>query len=131
MQDYQIDAYLGEAASEITTEQRALIRQAADAIAANLRAAYKGDAEGEGFEEDIAVLSRDQFATAVRIILGDATLEAVSSAETEARVAYMGAIDETTGAMIAARLMGATPTEIARRTGITRVTIYKRLGGIA
>ena len=131
MQDYQIDTYLGDIAGEITTEQRDLIRQAADAIDTNLRAAYKDDAESEGFEDDIDDLSQDQFATAVRIILGDTTIEAVSSAETDARASYMAAIDATTGAMIAARLMGATPTEIARATGISRVTIYKRLGSIA
>lgn len=131
MQNCDINAYLGDIAGEITAEQRDLIRRAADAIGANLRTTYKDDTDTEGFEDDINELAQAQFATAVRIILGDATLETVSSAEVDARATYMAAIDATTGAMIAARLMGATPTEIARATGISRVTIYKRLGSVA
>lgn len=130
MQDYEIDAYLGDFADEATAEQKTWIGQAADAIDAILRETYKDDADTEGFKDDIAEMSSAPFSAAVQVILGDATLEEFGRAEAQAFAAYREAVRETTGAMVAARIMGATPTEIAQQAGVTRRTVYKRLQGM-
>lgn len=123
MQPYEIDAWLGEFADEATEEQKILIGQASDAL--------ERIARDEGIDrEDLADWMQDRFSAAVQLILNDTTLEEVGRAELSALTAYLRAIDESTGAMVAASLMGATPTQISRQAGVTRATVYKRLRGM-
>jgi len=105
MHKYELDAYLGEAASEVTDEQKALMLDVSD-----------GQAEDEAFS------------TAVQVILGDDTLDAVAQEWRRARAAERDAMERLKGAIAASAAQGVPETVIAATAGVARQTVRKALG---
>lgn len=114
MQDYEIDAYLGE--TEASDEQREQIRAAADAVAARYP------------DEDLDDLRTEALSGAVQVILGDDTLEGIGQAQSRAWAAYRLALAATTGAIIASAGPGIAEDTLAARAGVSRPTVRKALG---
>ncbi|WP_372594899.1 hypothetical protein [Actinotalea sp.] len=111
MNAYDIDAWLGDA--EATDEQRAAIQAASDAIGARWP------------DPDMADSRRDALNAAAMVTLGDETLEALAEAWRDARAREQAARAALTGAIIAS---GGTEVDLARRAGVTRMTVRKALG---
>ena len=61
-------------------------------------------------------------------ILGGTTVGEGAAAEAKARRRYRAARVPTLGALAALEAQGATISAMATRTGLTRPTVYKRLG---
>lgn len=113
MQDYELTAWLGPAADEVTDEQRQAIAAAADRIGARWP------------DEDLADLREAALNAAAQIILGDDTLEA-----TAARWAALRARERVAHAALTGALIATPDTEqgLATRAGVTRMTVRKALG---
>ena len=112
MQPYELDAWLGDA--DLTTEQRTALESAIDDLAS--RYAGEDEAVGEGM------------GSALRVILGDDTLEGVAAEWARARAAERDAMARLTGAIIASAVQGQPETVIAERAGVNRLTVRKALG---
>ena len=111
MQPYELDAWLGD--TELTAEQRTTLESAID----HLNTRYDDeDAVGEGM------------GGALRVILGDDTLEGVAAEWARARAAERDAMARLAGAIIAAAVQGVPETTIAERTVVNRMTVRKALG---
>ena len=65
---------------------------------------------------------------AAMYILGDATVADAGAEVARYRMGLISAMEALTGAMVAADQAGASEAEIARESGLTRVTVRKRLG---
>lgn len=113
MQDYELDAYLGDFARQVTDEQRAALHRAADAVAGRYPA------------PDLADSRERAFSAAAQVILDDATLEEVAAAWRDAYRLAVERHDALTGALIAA---GGSEVSLAERAGVTRMTVRKALG---
>jgi hypothetical protein len=113
MQDYELDAWLGD--TEATEEQRAALHAAADTIAARYR--YP--------DPDLADTREQALSAAAMMILGDATLEEMAAGWRDAHRVERERHAALTGALIAA---GGSEAALARRAGLTRVTVRKALG---
>ena len=109
MQPYELDAWLGD--TELTAEQRTTLEDAIDHLTS--RYADDGDAVGEGMSG------------ALMVILGDDTLEGLGGEYRQAVAAAGEAHGRLIGAVIASRDLG--PSEISRRSGLSRVTVTKAL----
>ena len=113
MQDYELTAWLGPVADEVSDEQRQAI----------LTAATRIDARWP--EPDLADLRETALNAAVQVILGDDTLEAVAGRWTTLRAREREAHAAMTGALIATP---GTEQSLADRAGVTRMTVRKALG---
>lgn len=113
MQDYELDAYLGDA--EVTPEQRAAIRKALDLVSA--RYSEEGDPD-----------ATTAASTATQVIIEDTDLAAVSEQWVQARRVERDRWAALVGAMIAAAATGVPETRIAETAGVTRMTVRKALG---
>ena len=112
-------AYLDGHGSE---DQQQLFQQAAERI----RDIYRAD-NPDG-AEDAADMTREQMVGAAMLALGDTDLRTLGAEAARAQRAAMDALDRLAGAMVAADIRGLTITEIATQAGVTRPTVYKRLG---
>jgi hypothetical protein len=110
MQDYELDAYLGDVT--VTDDQRQRLLCEADRIAAR----YPDPDEQE--ERDTA------FATAVAYVLGDDTLESVGQRVQAGRRALV----EARHIAVMAIKDGATEAGVARGLGVDRMTVRKWCG---
>lgn len=108
-------AYLN---GEGTREQQELFQRAADRI----------DTLHAEDGEDAKYLAQDELVGAAMYSLGDATLAGLGTEAARIQRQATEAWDRLAGAMIAAHVDGATPTQIKRETGVSRTTVYKRLG---
>ena len=111
MQDYELDAYLGDV--DATAEQRAALHAAADAVAARWP------------DPDLADTREQALSAAAQVILGDDTLETIAEQWQAARRLERERHAALTGALI------ATPgpeVTLADRAGVTRMTVRKALG---
>lgn len=111
-----VDAWLGDARAEMTDEQIDAVHAASERI----ERALPGP--------DLALDREDALTAATQVILGETTVEEVAAAEAKARRRYMAARVPTLGALAALEAQGATISAMATRTGLTRPTVYKRLG---
>ena len=111
-----VDAWLGDARAEMTDEQIDAVRAASERI----ERALPGP--------DMYMDREEALITATQVILGETTVEEVAAAEAKARRRYMAARVPTLGALAALEAQGATISAMATRTGLTRPTVYKRLG---
>lgn len=111
MQDYELDAWLGD--TPATYEQRARLLAAAETIAAR----YADDEDAE----------RDAFNAAAAVILGDADPAALVEPYQRAQAAAQAAHATMTGAVVAAS-QEASERALAGSLGLTRPTIRKALG---
>ena len=78
--------------------------------------------------EDEADMTSEQLVGASMVALGNADLRELGSEANRAQRAARDALDRLAGAMVAADIHGLTITEIATQAGVTRPTVYKRLG---
>lgn len=113
MQDYELDAWLGDFAGETTPEQKDRLRQAAATI------------DTRWPDEDDADSREQALNAAAQIILGDDTLEAYGARVMEAQRQVGEARAGLTGALIAT---DAPETVLAQRSGVSRMTVRKALG---
>ena len=111
-----------------TREQQELFQRAADRIDEIYREQNPIDPDSESPAEDEQTMVAEQLVGAVEYALGDADLHALGMEVEGAWSRLFTALDRLAGAMVAAEASGLTVTEIARQAGVTRATVYKRLG---
>ena len=111
-----------------TREQQELFQRAADRIDEIYREQNPIDPDSESPAEDEQTMVAEQLVGAVEYALGDADLHALGMEVEGAWNRLFTALDRLAGAMVAAEASGLTVTEIARQAGVTRATVYKRLG---
>lgn len=109
------DAWLGPALDDITAGQLEAFDDAARAI-------FARHADDEDDTE-----SAEELTGALQVILGDDTLDALGAARQRALVAAGEAHSQLIGAVIASRELGLGPSEIARRAGLSRMTVTAAL----
>ena len=107
------DAWLGPALEQMTDEQLEVFDDAARQIFDR----YTTDDDGPGRAEALS--------GALMVILGDDTLDGLGGAYRQAVEAASEAHGRLIGAVIASRDLG--PSEISRRSGLSRVTVTKAL----
>lgn len=111
-----------------TREQQELFQRAADRIDEIYREQTPIDPDSESPTEGEQTMVAEQLVGAVEYALGDADLHALGMEVEGAQNRLLTALDRLAGAMVAAEASGLTVTEIARQAGVTRATVYKRLG---
>ena len=112
MQRYELEAWLGPALAEMTPDQVDAMARYADTIAAR----YADDAM-----RSVAASG------ALQIVLSNSTLEQLGEALARARQEEREAMAMLTGALIASAETDSE-SSLARRAGVTRVTVRKALG---
>lgn len=116
MQEYELDAWLGELRDELTDEQYdRLLSEARD-----IEARFPGRDQDE--EQDAALAATLQW------IQGDTSLEKAADALVRARAAEREASIHAQQVARLAVLDGMSEVEAARRAGLTRPTVRKALG---
>lgn len=113
MQDYELDAYLGDTAAQVTAEQRDALHAAFTAIAARYP------------DPDLDDSRERAFSTAAMVVLGDCTLEDISADWRDAYRVAAERHDAMTGALI---VSAGTDVALAERAGVSRMTVRKALG---
>lgn len=108
-------AWLGDAAEDMSTVQLDLFRAATDRIDDVVLGEEKAD------EREAAMIA------ALELICEETTLTQEAEDERRARFRYEKAMCRTQGAMIAADLAGIGVSQIAKETGLSRVTVYRRI----
>lgn len=111
----EVLAWLGDAAEDMSSEQLDLFREAATRIDDAVVGEEKSD------EREAAMIA------ALELICEETTLSQEAEDERLARFRYETAMARTQGAMIAADLMGSGVSQIAKETGFSRVTVYRRI----
>ena len=119
MQPYELDAWLGD--TELTRDQREDFERSIDMIAAR----YPGRDHGQHPDEE---MMGEAMSGAIRVLLGDDTLEGLAQEWSRARVAEREAMGRLTGAVIATADAGVAETVIAERTGLNRRSVRLALG---
>ena len=119
MQPYELDACLGD--TELTDEQRDAFARTVEAIADR----YPGRDHGQHPDEESIT---EAMTGALQVLLGDDTLEGLSSAWQRARAVEREAMERLTGAIIAEAQGGAPEVQIAERAGVARMTVRRALG---
>ena len=112
MQRYELEAWLGPALAEMTPDQVDAMARYAAAIEDR----YADDA-----------LRSVAAGGALQIVLSDSTLEQLGEALARARQEEREAMAMLTGALIASADTDSE-SSLARRAGVTRVTVRKALG---
>lgn len=112
-------AYLNDTG---TPEQQMLFQEAAERISEIYREQYPNDPEDE------KGMTSEQLVGASMLALGGTDLRTLGAEAAGAQRAALDALDRLAGAMVAADIRGLTITEIATQAGVTRPTVYKRLG---
>ena len=112
-------AYL---ADQGTPDQQQLFQDAADRIHALYTQAYPDS------PEDMPSMTADQLSGAAQYALGDATLTSLGREVSALYTQYLRALDTLQGAMVAAEQDGMPLTRIAEKSGLSRTSVYKRLG---
>ena len=116
IQDYEIDAYLGDFAQETTEEQKGELKEALALV------------ESRFPDEDADDDRRDAGNAATQIILRDSTVKEIVdewfTLRRRERSAWAGAV----GAIVALNVQGVSENQIAQETGISRDTVRKALG---
>lgn len=118
-QPYEIREWLGgiPETADVTDEQVAAIGRAWDRLAV-LHAELDPD------DPDRA----EAGTAAAMYILGDTTVADAGAEVARYRMGLISAMEALTGVMVAADQAGVSEAEIARESGLTRVTVRKRLG---
>ena len=111
----EVLAWLGDAAEEMSSEQLDLFREAVTRIDDAVLGEEKAD------EREAAMIA------ALELICEETTLRQEAEDERLARFRYETAMARTQGAMIAADLLGAGVSQVAKETGFSRVTVYRRI----
>lgn len=112
MQQHELEAWLGPALAEMTPDQVDAMARHADLI------------EDRYDDDDMRGVAAGG---ALQIVLSDSTLEQAGEALARARRAERDAMATLTGALIASAETDSE-SSLARRAGVTRVTVRKALG---
>ena len=112
MQQYELEAWLGPALAEMTPDQAAAMSRYADMIEDR----YNDDA-----------LRSVAAGGALHIVLAEGTLEQLGEALARARQEERETMAMLTGALIASAETDSE-SSLARRAGVTRVTVRRALG---
>ena len=115
-QEYERDAWLGQARDEMTDEQLSRF----DSLAERIAERWPDD------EDDMGASRSERLSGALMIVLGDATLEELGAERARAKLALEEATQRLQGAIVASADLG--PSEIARRAGVARDTVRQALG---
>ena len=115
MQQYELEAWLGPALAGMTPDQVDAMARYVDAIEARYDGYYDDD------------LRSAAAAGALLIVLADDTLEQAGETLARARQKEREAMAVLTGALIASADTDSE-SSLARRAGVTRVTVRKALG---
>lgn len=116
MQDYELDAYLGDFAGRLDDEQRRVLSATLDKLAARWPA--------PDFTDEQTVAGN----AAAEIALGDSTVDGIAAEYRAAREAERVARLRLTGAIVTTSLAGPMSEQaMAARFGVTRMTIRKAL----
>ena len=115
-QEYERDAWLGPAREQMTDMQLA----AFDEVAAEIMERWPRT-------EDDPAAGVAQLNGALMVILADETLPGMARERRTAQDALNEAHGRVLGAVLASRSLG--PSEIARQSGLSRVTVTKVLAG--
>nr|DAN25793.1 MAG TPA: Protein of unknown function (DUF1492) [Caudoviricetes sp.] len=121
-----VRAWYGDFAEELTEEQIDSIASAWATIREITAAFYE-----DGDADDLESLVEEPDIVAAQIVDGTATLEEMVEREKRAARALASARTATAAAMIASVAAGMDVAEIARRAGMSRTTVYKRLDTLA
>lgn len=108
-------AWLGPAVEDMSTVQLEMFREAVTRIDDALVGEERSD------EREAAMIA------ALELICEETTLSQEAEDERRARFRYEKAMCRTQGAMIAADLLGVGVSQIAKETGLSRVTVHRRL----
>lgn len=111
----EVLAWLGDAAEDMSSEQLDLFREAVTRIDDAVLGEEKAD------EREAAMIA------ALELICEETTLRQEAEDERLARFRYETAMARTQGAMIAADLVGIGVSQVAKETGFSRVTVYRRI----
>lgn len=111
----EVLAWLGDAAEDMSTVQLDMFREAVTRIDDVVVGEEKAD------EREAAMIA------ALELICEETTLRQEAEDERLARFRYEKAMARTQGAMIAADLLGAGVSQVAKETGFSRVTVYRRI----
>ncbi len=114
MQEHELTAWLGGAAEKVTAEQLTALLAAANRIERRWPHPRRADLREAALDGAARV-----------ILLGDATLETIAATWRAACSSEIKAHAALTGALIAST---GTEATLARRVGVTRVTVRKALG---
>ena len=93
-----------------------------------IAARYPGRDHGQHPDEE---MMGEAMSGAIRVLLGDDTLEGLAQEWSRARVAEREAMGRLTGAVIATADAGVAETVIAERTGLNRRSVRLALGKCA
>lgn len=122
MEKYEVEAWLGPAAEEMSTRE-------IDAFASVVKEIFEAlPVPADGEPEDVDDERTAAMSAALQIQLGETTLEKVSQDLVIARVEVERTMAAVKGAVIAAAEAGTSETEIAARTGLNRGTVRAALG---
>ena len=121
MERYELEAWLGPAADDMTPEQIDTFAGMVDQIDTR----YPGRDHGQHPDEEAA---GEAMAGALMILLGDDELAGIAREWSDRRLAERAAMARLTGAIIATRATGKPETEIAAEAGLNRRTVRLALG---
>ena len=121
MQRYELEAWLGPAADDMTPEQIDTFAGMVDQIDTR----YPGRDHGQHPDEEAV---GEAMAGALMILLGDDELAGIAREWSDRRLAERAAMARLTGAIIATRATGKPETEIAAEAGLNRRTVRLALG---
>lgn len=114
----ELEAWLGPVMDEASEEQLERIVEASKAID------RRYPIPDGGCLADVVTERNDALSAAVQVILGDSTLEEKAAEYSRAQLAAFAAHAQQTGALIAEGQV-ATKVELARRSGLSRVSVDK------
>lgn len=120
MDTNELTAWLGPAADDLTDDQMDRLEDASRAIERRYPVPVDGELADVAQERDAAL------SAALQVILGEVTVEDAAEAYCRAQLAAQSAHAGQTGAIIAAA-QTTRKADLARRTGLSRVSINKAL----
>lgn len=116
MQDYELDAYLGDFADQLDDQQRRMLKVALEKLAERWPSP---DFTDEQTEAGNAV---------TELVFGDTTADQLAADYRAARDAERTARLRLAGVIVVESLAGTPESVIAERLGVTRMTVRKALG---
>jgi hypothetical protein len=120
MQLYELDAYLGDFANDVTEAQKAMLMRISDELDLLYPPAEEFD---EHEEERLAA-----FSAAVQYVMGDLDVDSAGENLLIARLETVEAMAAARQVAVMAAADGEAEASIARKLGVDRMTVRKWLG---
>lgn len=125
MQDYELNAYLGDFVDQVDEDGRDRLKRASDRIAETYPVVTDDNDQPIDDYQDERVTA---FSAATQYVFGDLTVDDVAERLTKARIDLANEMVTAREVAIEAIADGATEAGIARSLGLDRMTIRKWLG---